>query len=160
MATNQVSRIICSFVLLFLVLFTISPVSGVVIQNRSAILALTITDASYTVAGNDGIENDALVLFTITVTELRQSEIRFGIRLKLALPSGTSYIYDYLAICTSNGIYDLIAYFYNHATESGNYRVDITITLMRNSATESYIFDPPGSSSGTDPLACNVLVSK
>ncbi|MFX0092074.1 MAG: hypothetical protein ACFFBD_09965 [Candidatus Hodarchaeota archaeon] len=158
MAIRNTTRIILCVILIFFALGVINPALGeICVQNHTVKVTLSITNAYYGEAEADGKENDVIVDFTIKTKELqhRSEPLKFGLSLQITHPSGTSYTYDYIVICSRNGFYTPTAYFLNHAIESGYYRIDMTVSLPKSKiATESYVFDPPGGTGGTDPLGC------
>ena len=137
-----------------------------IIYNDNLTVSIQIDDAYYYSADNDDIENDIATHFTITVTKRcnnHKKMVNFYLLVGLTLPSGTYYEYLFLVtspcVCTASPT----AYFYNHASESGWYLVELTGILMSGDpaqaiGTEAYCFDPPGGTDGTDPLVCSIIV--
>ena len=92
-----------------------------------------------------------------------RGKVVFHMIVSLTLPSGICYCY--LFKVTSS--YDVRAYptvyFMDHATESGWYLLEMTCILNlghpgASSGTESFHFDPPGGTEGTDPGQCYIIV--
>ena len=114
-------------------------------------ISVTITSAYYADIDTDGWEDDIYSSVTIDLTGAVR--YNFDYYITLTLPSGTSYTYHY----SINTVYDVVNfgnYFWNHATESGDYSISVKVVLWTggiSSATHQYIFDPPGGSDGGDP---------
>ena len=141
-------------------------VAETVIYNNEVSVRINIDDAYYYSADDDDIENDIATHFTITVAKRcnnHKKNVNFYLLVGLTLPSGTYYEYLFLVtspcVCTASPI----AYFFNHASESGWYLVELTGILMTGDpvfaiGTEAYLFNPPGGTDGTDPLTCSIMV--
>ncbi len=139
--------------------FFIAPVhaSNVTVSgtNKRVVLSLTIVGAEYTDADNDGLADDVVAYFDITLSGTKRYTL--DIYPSLELPSGTIYTYAY-TINTRLEILHCVMYFYNHATETGDYifSVDlVSFTGGPTSGTTDFIFDPPGGSGDADP--CGAL---
>jgi len=129
-----------------------------VFKNPS--ITITITEAYYTNYGRSttNIENDIIVDFNVELIKdiAIDSHAKVPNQLKLKcymyLPSGQKYIYGFNLV-TKDSFLSLRLIFYNHATESGWYTVEIHGSYFRTEtvAIDSLIFDPPGGTDGTDP---------
>ena len=137
------------------------------IYNDQLSVRIHIDDAYYYAADNDDIENDIATHFTITVTKKgninHKKQVNFYLLVGLTLPSGTYYEYLFLVTSPCMCVATPTAYFYNHASESGWYLVELTGILMAGDpafaiGTEAFVFDPPGGTDGTDPLTCTIMV--
>ncbi len=153
------------FLALFLAAFVIGgiqvvvPVSAgqVTVQssNTQASVTVHILDAYYTDADDDGREDDVVAYFDIHLDGARRYNM--DIYPALTLPSGTSYLYGY-TINTRLSDLHCIMYFYNHATESGNYTFSVDVVLYTGGVAGGqiqHVFDPPGGSGDADP--CGAL---
>ncbi|MHA1303530.1 MAG: hypothetical protein ACTSPI_07500, partial [Candidatus Heimdallarchaeaceae archaeon] len=128
-----------------------------IVQNSKLRLTITITYAYYTDANDDGFEDDIIMDFIINITKL-DKEIRFAefdLIISLTLPSGFKFDYNY-NICTYKMLLNCTMFFYNHATESGDYIGQVTGILYDDNESvitgvETYIFDPPGESGDVNP---------
>jgi len=138
-----------------------------VIYNEQLSVSIHIDDAYYYAADNDDIENDIATHFTITVTKKgnfnHKKMVNFYLLVGLTLPSGTYYEYLFLVISPCVCVATPTVYFYNHASESGWYLVELTGILMTGDpafaiGTEACLFDPPGGTDGTDPLTCSIMI--
>lgn len=119
--------------------------------NDKVVLGLTILSAEYTDADNDGFADDVVAYFDIKLSGTRRYTL--DIYPSLELPSGTEYTYAY-TINTRLEILHCTMYFYNHATESGDYIFSVDIISFTGGAvsgTTDYVFDPPGGSGDADP---------
>jgi hypothetical protein len=154
-----------------LILLTLAPLSFVSsetkIENEDVIVFITINDAYYYTADEDGVENDIAAHFTLDVSRNSHSNGRprivFYIYLELFLPSGTSFLYLFKVTSPRECCASPTAYFYNHATESGWYSLEITGVLTKGDpalciGTETFHFDPPGSTGGSEPPTCMIIV--
>ncbi|MFW9918816.1 MAG: hypothetical protein ACFFED_04405 [Candidatus Thorarchaeota archaeon] len=110
-----------------------------------------IYDAYYGDLDQGGCDNDIHVILLFDLGYYSFYEVYYDIT--LTMPSGARFTYtiyflaDYEYIRIDNE-------FLNYATESGDYRIDITALMITPSFifdTSSCIFDPPGSSEGGDP---------
>lgn len=152
-----------------LVIFSILPIAVVngatVIEDNDVVVIISIQNAYYYAAHEDGIENDIAVDFTLDIhrTTQRKNLVHFDLWVQLTLPSGLSYLYLFKVTSSAHVYAQPTAYFDNHATESGWYCVELTGVLAKGNCitcigTESYLFDPPGGTEGTDPLTCMISV--
>ncbi|NHJ49620.1 MAG: hypothetical protein FK733_17655 [Asgard group archaeon] len=135
------------------------------VSNHEIVVTISINNAYYYAADDDGIENDVAAEFSLDVYRNKfhnkRCSVSFYLLVALYLPSGYGYGYLFLVTCTGDVYAEPVARFFNHATESGIYCVEMTCILPcgPNCAyigTESYCFDPPGGSDGTDPLTCTI----
>ncbi len=110
-----------------------------------------ILDAYYTDMDQDSQENDVFVTLGF---ELGYSFIYdFIYEIRLTLPSGASYSY-YVRVLAWSDVIIIRNLFFDHATESGDYTVDVFAVMISPdvvSAEASVVFDPPGGSEGGDP---------
>lgn len=157
------------FFVSLLVLCTLCPISLVVgattIENESVVITIAIQNAYYFDADGDGKENDVAVDFLLDIHRKngKKNTVHFDLYAELILPSGISYLYLFKVTSSAHVQAQPTAYFYNHATEPGWYCIELTGVLYRGTpqysiGTESYYFDPPGGTTGTDPLTCKILV--
>ncbi len=124
--------------------------------NEQVSITLEITDAYYCDADDDGLEDDVVGFFDITLSG--QSRYTFDVYTSLTLPSGTVYSYAYV-VNTRLELLHCVMYFYNHATESGDYTFSVEIVSYTGGVAycaAEYTFDPPGGSGDADP--CGSLV--
>lgn len=124
--------------------------------NDQASVTVDIIDAYYTDADDDGFEDDVVAHFDIHLSG--KQRYNMDIYPSLILPSGTSYDYGY-TINTRLTTLHCTMYFYDHATESGDYTFHVDVILYTGgvaSGQVDYVFDPPGGSGDADP--CGVLV--
>jgi hypothetical protein len=152
-------KYVCIFLLGVLIL-----IQGVCITQskvyKNPEIKIIITDAYYTDYGRSttDIENDIIVDF---IVELKKdlnintnAKVPNQLKLKcyLFLPSGQKYIYGFSFVTRDNYL-NLRLIFYNHATESGWYTVEIHGSYFHTEtvATDTLTFDPPGGTDGTDP---------
>jgi hypothetical protein len=133
-----------------------------------------ITDAFYTNLEKDesSLEDDIVTYFNIDLTteiieekdewetvEFKPGEnsfdnlvLRIYLKVSLVLPSGLSFKYE-LKVSASIGLNEYCIYFYNHALESGLYKVAI-LGYTSNYMFFDYdelIFDPPGGTGDSPP---------
>ncbi|MHA1772052.1 MAG: hypothetical protein ACTSYL_07375 [Candidatus Thorarchaeota archaeon] len=127
-------------------------------SNDQATVTVHVLDAFYTDADDDGYEDDVIAYFDIHLDGAQR--YNFDIYPALTLPSGTSYLYGY-TINTRLSDLHCTMYFYDHATESGNYTFSVDVILYTGgvaSGQVQYVFDPPGGSGDADP--CGALEVK
>ncbi|MFX1423724.1 MAG: hypothetical protein ACFFB2_15545, partial [Promethearchaeota archaeon] len=111
-----------------------------------------IIDAYYTDLDSDETL-DIVSHFMILSGSLRHQTIK--IYVFLILPSGFEFSYKWTIIMKESRYLGQIL-FYDHALESGFYKLAITTKLLTGGSvfgTIEFEFDPPGSSGGGDPLA-------
>ena len=137
-----------------------------IIYNDNFIIEIDIRDAYYLDADEGFIANDILTQFEIEIYKngfnIRKS-MSFYLLISLILPSGDSYSYLFYVVAPSTYSSNSEVYFYNHATESGWYQVKVTGILLSGDysnriGTESFNFDPPGGTDGTEPLGCRLTI--
>lgn len=123
-----------------------------------------IKQAYYADIDGDGYEDDVMVKLKFQFL-INDDEFEFRYTIVLTLPSGNSYAYRvYLEMEVVEDLSDddednviivnIDNLFYNHATELGDYRVDVYATLLDpgyDRAYTSLIFDPPGTNDGDEP---------
>ncbi|MGM0686532.1 MAG: hypothetical protein ACQET3_06165 [Promethearchaeati archaeon] len=112
---------------------------------------VSIEDAYYDDLDKDLKEDDAYVLLRFELADSPYYEFHYIITLEL--PSGIEYSYLVYVYAWIDVVY-INNFFYDHVTESGNYTVYVTATMVIPSfATDSgyYVFDPPGGSEGGKP---------
>ncbi len=124
--------------------------------NDQVNVTVTILDAYYCDADSDENEDDVVGYFDITFS----GNARYNVDIypSLTLPSGTEYTYAYV-VNTRLDVLHCVMYFYNHATESGNYTFSVEVVSYTGgvaTGVASYVFDPPGGSGDADP--CGSLV--
>lgn len=159
------------FFTVFILAFTLIPINFIaaetLIFNNEVIVCIDIDNAYYFSADSDNIENDIATHFTITVEPRYyfnpRATVNFYLLVGLTLPSGRYYEYLFLVTSPIVCVATPTAYFFNHASESGWYLVEITGILLTGDpyyaiGTEACCFDPPGGTDGTDPLTCTILV--
>ena len=160
--------------LLFLACSTTVPVFGLssvtfFSQNKEIEATLTIVDAFYTDLDDDEVL-DIVAFFNLRFSsddcgttdsendddEDKDRLYKVLLFVRLTLPSGYRFSYRwYLKIRDS--FYSGEIDFYDHATESGIYKLSILAILITGGISYGivdYDFDPPGGSGGGDPLAC------
>ena len=155
----------------FIMILTLIPINMIaaetVVQDYTTCVTLDILDAYYFAAEDDGLENDIAGYFMLKVESNRQLPPRklvvFYLLVSLTLPSGKQYSYLWEVTSSYNiEVYPTV-YFYDHATESGWYLLEITCFLNLGPkttafGTESYYFDPPGGTEGTEPGECAIVL--
>ncbi|NHJ85942.1 MAG: hypothetical protein FK734_10805 [Asgard group archaeon] len=164
----RLRKVLLAIALSILAILPISFVSAdIIIQNNEVAVIIGIDDAYYSAADSDGIQNDVIIDFSLEVLSTKftyKTTCNFYICICLTLPSGTFYSYLYIVTSKLNIYVTPTAYLYNHATEEGWYRVEIigliyyTNTPVYDIGSEIFDFDPPGSTSGTDPLSCEIYI--
>jgi len=155
----------------FLMLFAVLPISTVIgelyVTDNEITVIINITDAYYTALDNDGIENDIVANFDMTIfkndRKYSNERIKFDLYVELILPSGLNYIYGYRVSCKGCVSVSPVIYLYNHATEPGWYTIVLTCVLadrglVTGMGSEYLVFDPPGGTPGTEPGSCIIIV--
>lgn len=155
----------------FLVLFAVIPISNVLgelyVADNEITVIINITNAYYTALDDDGIENDVVANFDMTVIKNSNrhsnERLKFNLYVELILPSGLNYIYGYRVSCKKGVSVSPVIYLYNHATEPGWYTIELTCILadrglVTGVGTESLVFDPPGGTPGTEPGSCVIII--
>ncbi len=141
--------------LLALIVAGLAPLAignSVQVANNSQSITVVITDAYYTAVGEDGIEDDVVIHFSIDMYR-EGGRGHFNLYFQLTLPSGRMVEYGYL-INTAYTSLEGIMIFHNDATESGMYNIRIIVQLFSGGAASGdadHDFDPPGETSGGDP---------
>ena len=143
--------------LIFLVLLgSLNAVSG---GNRASTLdddkpyiLIDIQEAYYADLEGDGVEDDVFV--GVQLSFFGSSVYNFYWCICLTLPSGAEFGYA-IALAAHTNLAYLGNYFWNHATESGDYTV-IVYTVLRTGGVSIFsdflVFDPPGGTGGSDPI--------
>ena len=90
-------------------------------------IEITIHTAYYADLEGDGLENDVFVGVILDFIGANSYNLEYYI--ELILPSGLSFLYAY-NIYSHIDIGVLVNYFWNHALESGDYTVKITISSI------------------------------
>ena len=148
--------------LLVVILPILSVSSETTIDIGNISMTINITDAYYCDLQEDGREDDVVSKFTIEIENGNEKPFLFITKIVLKLPSGYKYAY-YYNMDTSEPEYDYTMNFYNHATESGWYTVDIFCLLFDGRhigfGIESYTFDPPGGDEGGEPPCVSLFFS-
>jgi len=144
--------VVISILLISSVFFTSFSAQAITFEDENSPIIIDIKDAYYCNADNGLEENDIVVNFDLYVkaTYILYFELYF----RLILPSGNSYIYGY-GVLTIEDYLNGRFYFYNHATESGWYTVEIVGIIYQQPiaiGVDSYSFDPPGETEGSEPL--------
>ena len=153
------SMMVC-FVILAGVCCITTPVAAQKVGSMSTVqdvdASVVIVSAYYTDAEGDDCENDVIARFNIVLNGAQRYNLDLSISLKL--PSGEVFNYYYsIDACIST--LRCTMYFYDHATESGDYVLNIGVQVNNcgsSSDSTEYIFDPPGGSGDTDP--CTYLM--
>ena len=120
-------------------------------KDRNVELTTLITEAYYTDLDNDGYQDDIFAIVLIETEGVIFANLDYYVQMEL--PSGTVYSY-HVRITTNNETLILSNYFWNHAYESGNYSLTVTVVLRnarRMTSSTTLVFDPPGSSQGGEP---------
>jgi hypothetical protein len=152
--------------LISLSFFILLIMQGAIVSSAwGASIDVRIKQAYYTDIDDDGYEDDVLVSLKFQFM-INDDEFSFRYTIVLTLPSGISYAYQVSLdmevdedLCEEFDedtmiIVNIDNLFYNHATESGDYRVEVYATLTdpgHDRAYTSLIFDPPGATDGTTP---------
>ena len=115
-----------------------------------------IYQAYYGDIDNDGYEDDVFVKlkFYLNSFDDDYDEFVFRYSIILTLPSGLSFQYWVTIFGEDESIVTIENLFYNHATEYGDYVVDVFAVLYIpyfDTAEANQVFDPPGSSDGLEP---------
>lgn len=156
-------KIILNCIAIILLLISLNlgnQASGVTSStNGDSSISVSILDAYYANLDNGSIENDVFTQFTLEISH--DSSCAYCVLyISLVLPSGNQFTYYYIVITKSTNSIGLL-YFYNHATESGWYKVRIFgVLITRNqisSCLASYSFDPPGGTPGDDPHSVSLI---
>ena len=155
----------------FLVLFAVLPINNVIgelyVTDNEITVIIDITNAYYTALDDDGIENDVVANFDMTVfkndRKYSNDRMKFDLYVELILPSGINYIYGYRVTCKRCVSVSPIIYLYNHATEPGWYTIVLTCVLadrglVTGIGSEYLVFDPPGGTPGTEPGSCMIII--
>ncbi|MHA1406583.1 MAG: hypothetical protein ACTSSG_04285 [Candidatus Heimdallarchaeaceae archaeon] len=147
-------NLLMSLFFFLLMVLLVRSIQAIVIETNNVTLELVIEDAFYTSLDSNNIQDDILSYFSLDIDcKDDKKYVYFSLQIELTLPSGTSYSYLYnLKVFPGNYAATLILY--NHATEKGNYLLEITCVLYDyyiTSGTERFIFDPPGENEGSDP---------
>ncbi len=114
-------------------------------------IKVSVTDAYYTDLDNDGLSDDVIAYTSVDLSG--STRYNFDYYITLTLPSGKNYTYAY----TFNTVYTTLNirnYFWNHATECGDYTITVQAILWTGGISytnHAYTFDPPGGSDGGDP---------
>ena len=122
-----------------------------IVRRKNVELTIQIIDAYYTDLDNDSSQDDIFAIVRIENKGIIVANLDYYV--KMELPSGTVYSY-HVRIITNKEILNLKNYFWNHAYESGNYSLTVTVSLkniQRITTSTTLIFDPPGSSQGGEP---------
>ncbi|RMG34074.1 MAG: hypothetical protein D6732_11010 [Methanobacteriota archaeon] len=126
--------------------------SQVKVQDTSETsISVAILFANYTDLDEDGYMDD--VYAEVSIDLYGGVAYTFEYYVTLTLPSGLNFSYLFI-ISTNYQSFTIYNFFYDHATESGWYTLNIDATLNnggRSTATSTLIFDPPGGSGGSDP---------
>ena len=125
--------------------------------NRQVTITLTILNAEYTDADDDGLQDDVVAYFDISLSGKERYSLE--LTLSLTLPSDNEYAYTYL-VNTRLSMLHCTIYFYNHATEQGDYVFHAHIVSHVGGVVDGsaqYEFDPPGGSGDADPCAALVV---
>ncbi|MFX0090172.1 MAG: hypothetical protein ACFFBD_00300 [Candidatus Hodarchaeota archaeon] len=140
--------------IVFGVLFlSLSPSSQVIRARGDSChpIKVEIKDAYYGDFDGGAYPDDVYTLLEIKM-ESTAPYVFFYI-ITLVLPSGAEFSYFVSFSTSEDGVF-IHNYFYNHATESGDYTVSVRIYLWAPgfpNDSDWYVFDPPGGSSGGDP---------
>jgi len=144
---------VISILLISSVFFTSFSAQAIsTVEAESSTIIIEIKNAYYCDADNGLEENDIVVDFDLYVKT--SCILYFELYFRLILPSGNSYIYGY-GVLTIENYLNCSFYFYNHATESGWYTVEIVGVIYQQPiaiGVDSYSFDPPGETEGSEPL--------
>lgn len=149
MKVRPVAFVFTLFILL-LVSVTSTSQAAEACTTTSTGFDVSIVTAYYADLEGDGIENDVYVLLQFDIVDVPIYD--FVYQIVLELPSGASYVYLVAVRAWVTTVY-LNNYFFNHATESGNYTVYVdTLLVAPYNAADSamMVFDPPGYSEGGD----------
>ncbi|MBS3795971.1 MAG: hypothetical protein KGY80_13790 [Candidatus Thorarchaeota archaeon] len=160
---NRRRNLVCAIFALLMVVGTLGGITAVDASsttvsstNDEVSVSLTIIDANYTDADDDGYADDVIAYFDIALEGARRYNL--DIYPSLTLPSGTEYTYAYV-INTRLELLHCTMYFIDHATESGDYIFSVEIVSYTGGVacgSAEYVFDPPGGSGDADP--CGILV--
>ena len=158
--------------LTFIIVLAVIPINlclgTTTVKNDLIAVTINIEDAYYYAEDSDGLENDIASIFTLDIEKVHNDYFtiftNFYLLLGVTLPSGKYYGYLFNVYCICNsGIHERpTAYFIDHATEPGWYLVEITVILVEYNTitdfgTESFYFDPPGGTDGTNPDGCRIV---
>ncbi len=120
-------------------------------STDSPTVSITVKDAFYGDADGDGKQDDVIAYIEHNFTGATRYQL--DVYPTLILPSGDEYTW-YYTLNTRLSSVTVIAYFYNHALESGNYTLTIDAFLKTGGishAQDSHIFDPPGGKGDNPP---------
>ena len=110
-----------------------------------------IYQAYYGDVDKDGYEDDVFVKLKFYLNGFDDDDDEgylFNYSIILTLPSGLSYQYWVTIMGKAESIVTVDNLFFNHATESGDYKVEVFAVLyvpIYDTAEASLVFDPPGS---------------
>ena len=155
----------------FLMIFAILPITMVVgdtiVRDDELTVRIDITDAYYTALDEDNTEDDIVAHFDMEIRKngrkISNDRQKFDLYVELILPSETSYIFGFRLFCRQSVSISPEIHLNNLATEPGWYRIVLTCVLFDGSfvtsiGSEDLIFDPPGSTPGTEPGTCSIIL--
>ena len=152
-------------------IFAILPISEVVgetyVTDSEMTVMIDITDAYYTALDDDGIADDIVANFDMTVQkngrQLPNERLKFDLYVELILPSGLNHLFGFRVTCKRGVCVSPIIHMHNVATEPGWYTITLTCVLFDRGfitgvGSESLEFDPPGGSPSTEPKSCIIIL--
>ena len=120
-------------------------------------IQIDIQEAYYADLEGDGMEDDVFV--GVELSFFGSSVYNFDYYIFLTLPSGAEFGYA-VALAAHTDVAYLGNFFWNHATESGDYKVTVHTVLRTGGITlftDCVIFDPPGGTGGSDPIRFDLV---
>ncbi|TXT57890.1 MAG: exported protein of unknown function [Candidatus Thorarchaeota archaeon] len=130
--------------LVLIMAVSLLPSSVVAYSSNSSLLS--ITHADYGDLDDDGADDDVITEARIGSLTGFPEFIICTVTFTLTLPSGANYTTD-VVICGIYDVVDLTIEWYDHATESGWYKIHAemeSVTMLWEFSADAYvIFDPP-----------------
>ena len=152
-------------------IFAILPISAVVgetiVRDDELTVRIDITDAYYTALDEDNTENDIVAHFDMLIKrngrKISNDRQKIDLYVELILPSETSYLFGFRIFCKPTISISPEIHLNNLATEPGWYTIILTCVLFDGAlitgiGSEGLIFDPPGSTGGTEPGTCSIIL--
>ncbi len=147
MLRNKLKLLIISAI----ILLALVPASTAAVTDTTGPIKVEILDAYYADLDNDGLEDD--VYSAVKVSLIPQGIQVYDYLIELELPSGATFSYYYV-IATNKQVVLYDNYFWDHATESGWYKITVSVVLISSNFEyheTTLVFDPPGGHGGSEP---------
>ena len=127
------------------------------LDNDKPYILIDIQEAYYADLEGDGMEDDVFV--GVELAFFGASVYNFDYYIFLTLPSGAEFGYA-VALAAHTDLAYFGNYFWNHATEPGDYTVTVYTVLRTGGMTlfsDALVFDPPGGTGGSDPIRFDLV---